>query len=274
METTTTNQVKVGVFILLGLSALIVSIFIFGGNQSVFTSQVRMRAHFDQVQGLSKGSVISLAGITIGNIEEITFAEDAKKLEIRFKFDAAFHGRIREGSTIDIRTQGALGDKYLYIEPGPAEKPQLSENSVIASVPQTDLLQIVNDRSKDVDKIFDIMNELAIFSKTLNKDGRTERILANLVSVTDNLNGTLTETRAVMNDIRGDGNKNNKLKGSMDRLSSIMEKLDKGEGTLGALINDPSLHEQLRTFLGGSQRSKSMKSIIRGSIEKNEETGN
>jgi phospholipid/cholesterol/gamma-HCH transport system substrate-binding protein len=61
-----------------------------------------------------------------------------------------------------------------------------------------------------------------------------------------------------------------KMKDSIARLDSILTKIDRGDGTLGALINDPSIHNQLKSYLGGSQRKNNIKSLLRTSIEKEE----
>jgi phospholipid/cholesterol/gamma-HCH transport system substrate-binding protein len=51
------------------------------------------------------------------------------------------------------------------------------------------------------------------------------------------------------------------------RLNSILAKVDRGEGTLGLLVSDPSLYEDLKTLLGGAQRSAVVRSLIRMSVE-------
>jgi phospholipid/cholesterol/gamma-HCH transport system substrate-binding protein len=51
------------------------------------------------------------------------------------------------------------------------------------------------------------------------------------------------------------------------RLQEVLAKIDRGEGTLGLLVNDPSLYEDLRTLLGGAQRSFVVRSLIRLSTE-------
>lgn len=61
------------------------------------------------------------------------------------------------------------------------------------------------------------------------------------------------------------------FKNSVDKMNNILTKIDKGEGTLGALINDSTLHEQLKSLVGGSQRKNHVKSVIRSSIEKAED---
>ena len=61
-----------------------------------------------------------------------------------------------------------------------------------------------------------------------------------------------------------------KLEKSVEKLDSVLTKIDKGQGTLGALINDPSLHQQLKALIGGSARKDHVKSLLRTSIEKEE----
>jgi hypothetical protein len=61
------------------------------------------------------------------------------------------------------------------------------------------------------------------------------------------------------------------LKASMDHLNSIFTKVDKGHGTLGALINDPSLYDDLKALLGGANRNRVLKYFVRKSVEESRE---
>jgi phospholipid/cholesterol/gamma-HCH transport system substrate-binding protein len=47
------------------------------------------------------------------------------------------------------------------------------------------------------------------------------------------------------------------------RLNSILAKVESGEGTLGLLLNDPSLYEDLKRLIGGAQRSRAVRTLIR-----------
>jgi phospholipid/cholesterol/gamma-HCH transport system substrate-binding protein len=83
------------------------------------------------------------------------------------------------------------------------------------------------------------------------------------------LNLTLKEGQKLLTDARGgDSDSKSKLADSVTKLDRILTKIDKGEGTLGALINDPALHDQLKSLLGANRRSQSMKNLMRLSIEK------
>jgi phospholipid/cholesterol/gamma-HCH transport system substrate-binding protein len=51
------------------------------------------------------------------------------------------------------------------------------------------------------------------------------------------------------------------------RLNAILQKIDRGDGTLGLLVNDPTLYEDLKLLLGGAQRSLLVRSLLRLSAE-------
>ena len=60
------------------------------------------------------------------------------------------------------------------------------------------------------------------------------------------------------------------LASSSENLNSIMKKINQGDGTLGALINDRSAYEDLKAILGGARRSKLFQYMIRYSVKKAE----
>lgn len=52
-------------------------------------------------------------------------------------------------------------------------------------------------------------------------------------------------------------------------LQRILDKIEKGEGTLGLLSNDPTVFEDLQTVLGSARRSRLLRSMIRMSVDEN-----
>ena len=47
------------------------------------------------------------------------------------------------------------------------------------------------------------------------------------------------------------------------RLNSILAKIDRGEGTLGMIVNDPTLYEDLKLLVGGANRSRLVRGMVR-----------
>jgi phospholipid/cholesterol/gamma-HCH transport system substrate-binding protein len=54
-------------------------------------------------------------------------------------------------------------------------------------------------------------------------------------------------------------------------LAQVSGQLRRGEGTLGALVQDPTVYEQLVTILGGVGRSRILRALVRYAISKGEQ---
>lgn len=269
MDATLKTQMKVGIFLAVGLLTVLTSIFMISGNSSLLSRQIKLHAHFDQVQGLAPGSVVSLAGLSVGNIESINFLPEQNKLDVVMNVDARYSSRITEGALVEIRTQGALGDKFIYILPSDPRNAPLKDGEVLGVAPASDLLSIFSERGKETEKIFDIINELHVMTKSITRDGLLARTMTDLSVTSANLRAVSEQARSFTTGLDGEKSAA-ELRASVRRMSSIMEKIDRGDGTLGALINDSSLHDQLRSFLGASPRKQQIRSMIRTSIEKSD----
>lgn len=58
------------------------------------------------------------------------------------------------------------------------------------------------------------------------------------------------------------------LLSSVERLDSILTKIDKGEGTIGALVNDPRVYRDLQDLTGGLRSSSFGKKAVRHYVAK------
>ncbi len=267
MESHKSTQLKVGVFITIGLFVILASIFMLGADRAIFKKYVRLHSYFSEVQGLAEGSVVSLSGITVGNIEEINFIADKNLVDVVLKIEFDYAKKMSKHTQVEIRTQGALGDKYIFLIPGDPQAGTVADGDTIEVAAATDILSILAARGSETGKVFDIINDLSRMTKSMLAEGRMEKIMHNLSQASNNLSTASSDAKRIFGDLNAK-NSGQKMQQSIEHFSSIMAKIDRGEGSLGALINDPSLHNQLKALLGGSPRKNNLKSIIRTSIEK------
>ncbi|MDZ4677648.1 MAG: MlaD family protein [Oligoflexia bacterium] len=261
-------EFKVGVFVTIGLLLTLFFIIALGGDKTFFQKHITLHMRVDETMGLSLGSAIQIAGVPSGNVKLIEFDRGSNKLDIHLRIEQKFAGRITKGSFVGLRTQGALGDKYITITPGPYDGEPLRDGDTIDVELGSDLLTTLSKSGNRVEQAFDILDQVERLVKALN-----DRNLAqNLADTVQNLKSTSHTMDQVMASIKGSDPKNNNLKKSVDRIAVILEKIDSGQGTLGGLINDPTVHEDLKALLGGAKRSKLLKYLIRSTIEKSEET--
>lgn len=271
MKTTWEHQKRVGIFVTIGILTICLSIFFIGGSE-VFKSKLQLRARFPQIQGLTTGSVISLSGIKVGNIQDVNFIPNQNSIEVILNVDQEFNTKITEGSQIEIRTQGALGDKYLFITPGPIENPPLKKDAVIPNAPNSDLLSVLSEKGDRAAAVFDILDNLQKITQSLLLENRMAKIPAQTEQVLLQMSQTLVESQKLLSDMRGSDSSgaSSKMSRIMDKVEKILNKIDKGEGSLGALINDTSVHDQLKNLLGAQSASQQTRSLLRTSIKHQE----
>lgn len=253
------TQIKVGVFLASGIAVLLTTIFMLGSNKSLFQEVIKVRSYFDSVQGLNKGAVVSLAGVKVGNINQVSFDENRNLVEIVAIIDAEYKKKIKKDSRVEIRTQGALGDKFLYITPGTVASDVISNNDELASDYGNDILAVLSKRGSESENLFDILKDIKKITHALAENNKVGRITNNLDKVTVNLAQITEQLNKTV--------KSGSIDRSATKLEKILDKVDRGEGTLGALINDKSIHERIKNILGAGQKNQQVKNILKSSVE-------
>lgn len=125
-----TIEIVVGLFVVVGLAALVVLAFRVGdlGAQNEGPSYTVI-AYFDNIGGLAVKAPVTLAGVRIGRVTKI----DIDRENYRAKVELSIQKRI-DNLPIDtsaaILTSGLLGAKYIGLEPG-AEDSNLTQDSEI-----------------------------------------------------------------------------------------------------------------------------------------------
>ncbi len=260
MDKKTANNLIVGIIVAVGFIGFVFIIFNIGGGMGVLTSQYSLLGKFKDVKGIHTGSEISLAGLRIGVVKSITVSkDDSKELVVELSISKALRDRIREDSIALIRTQGVLGDKYVEITIGTNSQPALESNSFIKTEEPEDLFTRSGSLVQDI-------------SKQFSEGGELKEVLKNLNGLVKNLNALTSDVRhqkGLLNTMVY-GNSGPKLDASMASLEQIMKKIERGEGTLGSLINDPTVYEDLKSLLGGAKRSNVLKYFMRSFIEDGE----
>lgn len=243
MEHSRSLEMKVGLAVGVGLFLFIVTLFLLGGD-SLFRSTYILKVRFDSVQGLGPGSVVQVLGIPVGNVVgiEVVPGEETNNIVVNLKIATNFQKQITEGSQAGVRTQGALGDKFIYITPGPTSARPLKDGDLLASESGGGLLEKLAESGDKLEKAFKVIDEIHLLMRNINGDNRSNNLMQNLTAASSS------------------------LKVSTTHLASILQKIDNGQGTLGLLINDRSVFDGLKRFVGNPQ-DKFMKNVIRETIQ-------
>jgi phospholipid/cholesterol/gamma-HCH transport system substrate-binding protein len=119
MQVTRTTEIWVGAFVALGLVALFfvsMQVSNLGDFKSSRGSYV-LKAHFGNVGGLKVRAPVSMAGVTLGRVEKITFDASRYEALVEMRIDPAFK-QLPEDTSASILTAGLLGEQYIGLSAG------------------------------------------------------------------------------------------------------------------------------------------------------------
>ncbi|NBV49601.1 MCE family protein [bacterium] len=257
MERQRMNQLLVGIFVVLGVSIATYLIFVMGSRTGVFRSTFTVYARFKDVKGLHPGSEVSLSGLRVGIVKEITVAtDDSKEMVAHLQISSTAKDRIRADSAATLRTQGVLGDRYIELTIGSNSQRPLKNGDTLRTEEASDIFA----------KSGSLMEGL---SRYLREGGDIDSLVKNLAKLSDNLvqlSGQVKKEKSLLNELfYGSSGKN--LNEALTHLDSILKKIDGGDGTLGSLVNDPTVYEDVKSVLGGAKRSSVLKYFMRQFIE-------
>ncbi len=77
MKNESSNNLKLGIFVMAGVILFILTIYFIGLNRNMFGSNFILRSEFENVSGLKQGSNVRLSGINIGTVSRIDFISDS-----------------------------------------------------------------------------------------------------------------------------------------------------------------------------------------------------
>jgi phospholipid/cholesterol/gamma-HCH transport system substrate-binding protein len=112
-----TIDVWVGLFVLLGLAAL-VFLALKAGNMSTlsFSKTYPITGKFDNIGGLKPQAPVKSAGVVVGRVGDIRFDDKSYQALVTLDMDAGH--KFPKDSSLKILTAGLLGEQYIGIEPG------------------------------------------------------------------------------------------------------------------------------------------------------------
>lgn len=119
MQVTRTTEIWVGAFVAFGLVALFfvaMQVSNLGDFKSSRGSYV-IKAHFGNVGGLKVRAPVSMAGVTLGRVEKISFDPSRYEALVEVRIDPAFK-QIPEDTSASILTAGLLGEQYIGLSAG------------------------------------------------------------------------------------------------------------------------------------------------------------
>ena len=224
MEKTATQKIRLGLFVIIGLSLFVLTIYFIGSKQQMFGKTETLTAVFNNVAGLQLGNNVRYSGINVGTVRGIEIVNDST-INVEMQIDETILPHIKKNAVATIGSDGLVGSVIINIIPGKGEALPVQPGDVIKSNNRI--------RTDDMLSTLNVTNENAA------------QLTADLLKITNDINngkgtiGVLLRDSAMANDLKATIHNlkitSEKTSQTMDNLNRQIAGLDHKDNVIGVL---------------------------------------
>lgn len=201
-------EIKVGIFVLLGLLLLGALTILFSRSTSFYKDYYELRLRSGNVGGIKSGAKVLMRGVPVGSVKGTLLNDGGKSVTIFLRIES--HYKLYNDARFEIETAGFLGDQF------------------IAIYPTEDLGYVLTNQANVVAREpFNMQEAVAVATEMLMKISQT----------TTNLNAAVSDVRRLVLTEQ----KLTSLGNSLERFSAVAAEAEAAAKGLSALIATNSL---------------------------------
>ena len=258
----TWTELRVGLFVLVGLSVLAAGIFYVTGAGPL-SPKYRIKTYLPDASQLARGAPVRLDGVEVGNVESISLVprtagkpmDRKKNIEIVMRINRNYQHDILTDSVASPRTEGLLGNRYVTITRGFTGAP-IPDNGVIPGSEEKAMAEVV-ERSAEVlgnlsalsTDVRELIGGVQQGRGTLGKlltDEQAYRHLNNILAKSEAMVTNIQDGQGTLGKLIYDPTLYDQTKETMTNASAMLRDVRAGKGSLGKFVSDDALYDKLR----------------------------
>lgn len=251
MKTTSNYIWKLGMFVIVGITLFIATIYFVGATRNLFGSTIHLKSNFKNVAGLKVGNNVRFSGINIGTIKSISFISDTL-VTVDFIIKDEVQKYIKTDARTSIGTDGLMGDKMLTISPGTPSNPVVKENAFIASERAIEMGDIMKSLKISMDYTGIVTKQLSEFSYKINNGKGTLAKVLTDEKFSKSIDKTLQN-----------------LESGSNEFMTFTKNMNDKNGTLSKLMTDPAYAYSIKKTLSTFEKSAADINVFTSKLKEN-----
>lgn len=269
------KEIKTAIFILSGFGLFFIG-FNYLKSNDVFVRDNIFYVVYDDAEGLLVGTPVTIQGLQVGTIDEVSLLPGNKSIVVRFRVEEKYE--FSKNSVARIYEAGLLGGKSLAVKPKFDDAENAQSGDTLQGVIAPGLTDLVNEKLTPLQEKIESMithadSVLIAFNfvldtnaqfqlkssienlntsisnfrsisetidRSLSENGTLHQIFDNLAELSEDLSVVSSSLKEANLDVTFED-----LGSAVSNLSQILNRLEEGEGSLGKLITKEDLHQSL-----------------------------
>lgn len=181
-------ELKVGVFIMIGVAILFIIVFSIGDINFV-KKGYHIKVDFNFVDGIGSSAPVRVSGVGVGQIDGLRLYYDKKEKKTKAQLDAWVREgvKIEEDAVATISTLGFMGEKYMEISPGTPGKKFLKNGDLLVGKDPVSMAQVFENLSGLTDSVNVIVGRLKNGEGTIGKLLTEDKIYQDLEAFVEDI---------------------------------------------------------------------------------------
>jgi len=268
-----TREIQVGATVLVALGITLWGVTWL--KQLSLARRVRVwHVTFPQTGGLSTSDEVQVNGLRKGNVQSVALVRDHVSVDLALASDIT----LTTDSRVAVRNVGLMGEKVIAVDLRASGTPYAATDT-IPGIYEKGIPEVMAGVGGTIDAISELAMQLKALADALDKNGNLTQTLTNLHDTSEELKAAVVENRAQLRLTIANFNASSRtvkslttdreaeLRKALDSfersaaglerltlrldslratLQSVSGKVDRGDGSLGKLVNDPRLYDEAR----------------------------
>lgn len=195
------QEIKVGLFVLVGLVLLAALLIQFSKTTSPFRGTYELRLHAANVGGLKRHASVLLAGVPVGDVSDIQLPPDTKSVTILLQIYDKY--KIYSDARFVIQQSGFLGDEYVAIIPTLNRQPALTNGENVECEAPFNLQEVARSASGFIQRIDETAKKLDAAVSDVRRLVLNEQTLTNFADAIGNLRAVTEQATDTVANLNG-----------------------------------------------------------------------
>lgn len=208
-------EIAVGLFVLVCLAVAVTMFSIMLQKENAFDPRITVSAVFENARGLRPGAPVWVSGISVGSVKWVGF-DDGDRAKVIMSLLSTAQRRVHRNAVARIVPMSLVGaDTMIMLAPGTSTVPLIADGDVLNTEEMPDWYDFVDTAAPSLDHL--------------------NGLLANL----EDLTSTAVASKGALEE-------------SLTKAANIVDAVESGHGTLGALITDRTVYDDAVRLVAAS----------------------
>ncbi|GEC72038.1 phospholipid/cholesterol/gamma-HCH transport system substrate-binding protein [Flavobacterium flevense] len=271
-----TREIKTAILVIASILLFIWG-YSFLKGRDLFNTYTKLYVQYDSVEGLAPSAAVTLNGLVIGKVEQISINPNDGKLLVELQIKTDFP--ISKSSRAVIYEPGFIGGKQILIEPNLADKTVVEQGDQLAGNVKLGMTESLSKKLVPLqDKLEKVLTNIDTLVTGINTvlDQQTQKDLKKTIAelsktmeqfhqASAGMNSLITDNKAQINGAVSNFNKMSgnfskisdslnkadlgktvkSLNATLAKVNGIMTDLESGNGSMGKLLKDDAFYDNL-----------------------------